>query len=148
TTQLYFSVQIEQGNLLFMNAIKMLDSEKKETLAEAAKRYADLGDFTTRMRQEIGTAGKRLPDEMRTNFSQAILALENRHRLGVGQLDYRAGRFDKVLAPNVTGAVIEQVKALGKGTPEIVVQDDRVVGNLLGLAMRANVQVGKIPEAL
>jgi hypothetical protein len=147
TTQLYFSVQVEQGNLLFTNAIKMLDSEKKEDVAEAAKRYADLGDFTTRMRQEFGAAGKRLSDEMRTNFDQAIVALENRYRLGVGQLDYRAGRFDKVLAPNVTGAVIAQVKALGK-EPEIVVKDDRVIGNLLGLAMRANVQVGKIPEAL
>jgi hypothetical protein len=175
TTQLYFSVQLEQGNLIFASAIKLLDSDKKEDLSKAAKLYGELNDFTKRMQQEFAVAGNRLPDDLRANFAQAMTALENRYRHGAGQLEYRDGRYANVLTPALTGVVVDTMRKLRKDADAevaklrvqvqknpkdeglqqrleeaqwIVLKDDRVVCNLLGLAMRANVQVGKISEAL
>jgi tetratricopeptide (TPR) repeat protein len=146
TVQLYFAVQLEQGNMLFAEAFTLLEAEK---LKEAAAKYAELGNFTARMRKDYAAAGKALNEEMRGNFDLAITALDNRVRHGLAQIAYRAGDYNRVLSPAVALPVVEAVRARGKGNNDpIVLKDERVICNLLGLAMRADVQVGKVPEAL
>src|SRR5262249_20762082 len=70
-------------------------------------------------------------------------------RHGLGQIAYRSGDYNKVLSPAVALPVVEAVRARGKGNKDpIVLRDERVGCNLLGLAMRADGQVGKVPGAL
>jgi tetratricopeptide (TPR) repeat protein len=65
----------------------------------------------------------------------------------MAQTEYRAGQYDNVLAPRATGEIVDQVKKLAKGNEPIRVKDHRLTGEILALALRANVQKGKVNEA-
>ncbi len=189
TVQLYFSVQLEQGNMLFAEAASLLAEAKTK---EAVAKYKALGQFTARMEKEYALAGKALNDDLRGNFQLAMTALDYRVRLGLGQVAYQESKYQEVLSPAIAQPVVaavrqrgqagaaaaarlapplaaaekalaankdagkaeplrERVEALRKQRDDaqaIVLRDDRVIANLLGLAMRADVQVGKVPEAL
>ena len=66
-----------------------------------------------------------------------------------GQADfaYRAGNYDKVLEPALTGKVVDFVKKEAEKDPVVRLKDFQITGQILGLAMRANMQKGKIDEA-
>ena len=67
--------------------------------------------------------------------------------MGLAELEYRAGNYDNVLSPELTGNAVEQVKQARAKTPIVRMKDFQITGDLLGLALRANVQKGRIEEA-
>src|SRR5438445_1861678 len=76
-----------------------------------------------------------------------MAAMDKRNRYGRAEIEYRAGNFDKVLEPKLTGEVLAQVEKLGTADGPIRLKDYEVTGNILGLALRANVQKGETAKA-
>ncbi len=145
TTQMYFAAQLEKANFLYFAAA---EHARKSATAQAGKDYAALEAFALDLSKQFAKHAARLPEESREQFAAAFKQIQNRARFGIAQAEYRAGEYDKVLSPNATGAVLEEVRKLaGKGNEPIKVADARVTGELLGLAMRASVQKGQIDQA-
>ena len=67
-------------------------------------------------------------------------------RLGLADLDYHAGNYDKVLR-TTEDVVLAVEKLKGDGAPPIRLKDYQVTGDILGLALRANVQQGNTAKA-
>ncbi len=144
TAQMYFAAQVQKGNFLYGAAF---DDARTGKLAEAAKKYAALGAFQVEFKQTFDKHASRLPAEAQADFAAALAQLERLARYGVAQSEYRAAQYDAVLAPKATGEVVAEMTKLAKGNGPIRVKNHALVGEILGLAMRANVQKGNIPAA-
>ncbi len=145
TAQMYFAAQLEQGNLFYAGAFAFA---RKGDVASAVKKYAELDAFQTQLRQQYDKHSKRFPEEAQVDFGGAMRQMRNLARYGMAQAEYRAGEYDKVLAPSATGDVVAEVKKLGQAEKgAIKLRDYQLTGEILGLAMRADVQKGKIAEA-
>jgi hypothetical protein len=143
TAQMYFAAQLEKGNLLYTTAF---DHAVRNDLAQAGKGYAALDAFQAQLKKDYDRHAPRFPEESQADFALALGRLKSFARYGLAQAEYRAGHYDKVLAPAATGEVVAQVKKAPAGKP-IQMKDHRIVGEILGLAMRAHVQKGEVSAA-
>jgi hypothetical protein len=76
-----------------------------------------------------------------------LTGLENLSRLSRAEIDYRNSNFDKVLEAKQTGDVVERIQKMAAAKPgPIALKDFDVMGKLLGLALRANVQKGNVAK--
>jgi hypothetical protein len=145
TAQYYLAAQLQKGNALYNDAFEL---SRQGKAAEALKKYAQLDAFQAGLKQTYDKHARRLPEEAQTEFNAALKRMQNLARYGIVFGQYRAGDYDAVLAPKAAGEVVEAVrKAAGKGAEPILVPDAKLTGEILGLAMRASVQKGKINEA-
>jgi hypothetical protein len=145
TAQFYFAAKLEKGNALYGDAF---EHSRKSEAAAALKSYAALDKFQAELKQQYEKHAKRFSPEAQEQFAAALKRLQNLARYGIVQGEYRAGRYDAVLAPKAAGEVVAQVRKLaGKDGGAIHVPDARLTGEILGLAMRASVQKGKVAEA-
>jgi hypothetical protein len=145
TARMYFAALLEQGNFLYFSAA---DHARKGEIPQAMKDYTALDAFAQDLQKRYAKHARRLPEESQEQFTAAIKQVKNRARYGICQMEYRAGEYDKVLAPNAAGAILDEVRKLaGKGKEPIKVADAAVTGEILGFAMRASVQKGKIDQA-
>ena len=145
TAQYYFAAQLQKGNALYHDAFEL---SRQGKAAEALKKYALLDSFQASLKQTYDKHARRLPEEAQGEFNAALKRMQNLARYGIVFGEYRAGHYDAVLAPKAAGEVVEAVrKAAGKGVEPIQVADAKLTGEILGLAMRADVQKGKINEA-
>jgi hypothetical protein len=163
TVQMYFAAQIEQGKLLYEEGAT---AARKGDPKGAAAKYADMVQFIDRLEQQFQKAESLIKEEgppvapkgkdgqppqaaagPRQQLRQAIGTLKKYGLLGASDLAYRAGNFDGVLSKELTGGVLAQVQALGKTGQQIALPDYQITGDILGLALRAQVQKGDINGA-
>ncbi|MCI0458669.1 MAG: hypothetical protein L0Z62_17035 [Gemmataceae bacterium] len=144
TARMYLAAQVEKGGMLSGQGFDQISNRE---LDQASKTYSDLSAFHAQVAQQYAAHGKRFSDDDQERFAVALTRLRNVARFGLAQSEYRAGRYDNVLAPRAAGDGLAEVRKLAKGNDPIKVRDHRLVGETLGLAMRANVQKGNIPEA-
>ncbi len=145
TAQMYMSALVYvEANLLSGEAFEF--AVKNET-AQANEKYAQLEALHGRLQDLYAKHSRKFPEEAQASFATALREIRNRARYGLAQTAYRAGNYDAVLAPKATGEIVEEVRKLGADGKAIKMSDYRAVGELLGLALRADVQKGKINEA-
>jgi hypothetical protein len=161
TVQMFFAAQIEQGKLLFEegSAAARLGDPKL-----AAAKYAEMVQFVNQLEQQFQKAESLIKengakgnpkgkDDEKPTFSprqqlrQAIATLKKFGLVGASDLAYRAGNYDQVLSKDLAGGVLLQVQALAKPGEKIQVPDFQVTGDILGIALRAQVQKGDIKAA-
>jgi hypothetical protein len=162
TAQMFFAAQIEQGKLLYEEGSA---AAHNGDLKGAAAKYAEMVRFVEQLEQQFqkaeplikeaaAPAKKGKEDEPglprvspRQELRQALGTLKKYGLLGGADLEYRAGNYDKVLSKELAGGVLAQVEALGKAGEKISMPDYRITGDILALALRAQVQKGNVKGA-
>jgi hypothetical protein len=141
---LFFSAQIEHGNLLFETGADLLDAGQ---VPQAVKVFTLL-IFRAGQWQQLAKSAGGLDKTAARKLTTALADVKVLGELGLAQAEYRTGDFDKVLRD--TAAAVKDVlaKAGDDSVAEpIKVSDARLTGNLLGVALRAHVQKGNVAEA-
>jgi hypothetical protein len=145
TAGLFFSAQIELGNVFLEEAAVLLEAKK---MPEAKAKYQDVVRHSDQVKKEVVKLDKVVDGGVRDRIIKALDQLKLFGQLGVTRLEYREGNFDKVLTD--TAPLLADVLARGKdekSTEPIKVKDIRLIGNALGLALRAHVQKGNVAQA-
>ncbi|MCI0737915.1 MAG: hypothetical protein L0Y72_02645, partial [Gemmataceae bacterium] len=143
TAAMYFYSQMELGKLLYEDAAKEL--EKKDQ-AKANQKYLEMQKFVAGLKAQLDKTPVKLTAETRNKLDFSLAVMTTYARLGLSDVLYRGGQYDKVLADTKdTVARFEKLK--GDGKAPIRLKDYVVTGEVLGLALRANVQKGNIAKA-
>jgi hypothetical protein len=163
TVQMYFAAQIEQGKLLYeQGSAAAREGDPKL----AAARYAEMVKFVEQLEQQFQKAENLIKEDVpkvdpkikepvpekvavspRQQLRQAIGTLKKFGLVGACDLAYRAGNYDQILAKEMAGGVLAQVQTLAKPGEKIQIPDFQVTGDILGIALRAQVQKGDITAA-
>jgi hypothetical protein len=141
---LFFYSQAEYPKWLYAEAAKDLKAGK---LQDADIKYGQMEKSVGQLRDQLGKPNVKLEPANFEKIGFLLQILEKYARLGMADTQYRAGKYDKVLAPDQTGKTVAEVKKLGEKPGPIALRDYQVTGDVLGLALRAYVQLGKMPEA-
>lgn len=143
TAALYFSTQIEAANLAFESAADALEAGQ---IAQATKAYAELEGRAGQLAGQLAKVESVLEDKTRAPLAQAVEQVKTLGQLGLARAEYRAGQWEKVLKQ--TGPAVEQLASAGKESKGLLKRADAAVaGDLLGLALRAQIQLGNVAEA-
>src|SRR5207244_5032025 len=116
-------------------------------MVPATQKFIDMTKATEQLRNEFDKANVKLRQESADNLRYGMAAMDKLNRYGRAEIEYRSGNFDKVLQPKLAGEVVAQVEKLGAAEGPIRLKDFEVTGNILGLALRANVQKGETAKA-
>jgi hypothetical protein len=143
TGGLYFRAQLEWPQFLYNDAGLALE---KKDLAGAEKLYHQMSKFVADLKHKLEKSPVKLSSDTRASTEFATQVWAKWANLGLADVDYRKGNYDKVLA-TTDKTVADVAKAKGDGKSPIRIRDYQVTGNLLGLALRANVQKGNIAKA-
>jgi hypothetical protein len=144
TAQMFFAAQIEQGKLLYAEGSALA---RKGDLKQAAVKYGEMVQFVSQLEQQFQKGGAGVPAQPKQQLQQALGTLKKYGLLGAADLEYRAGNYDKVLSKDSAGGVLAQVQALSKGAGTIALPDYQLTGDILGLALRAQVQKNDLKGA-
>ena len=145
TATVFFLAQLEYPKLLYFEAAQDLAKPDKANVVKAAVKYREMAAYIKQLQDQF--AKTKLPAETGQKVAFSMRMLEKFTRLGLAETEYRAGNYDKVLTPNLAGGTVAEVKKLGAAPGQIQLPDYKVTGDILGLALRAYVQTGKIEEA-
>jgi hypothetical protein len=144
TTAMFFFARMEKAKWLYSEATQ---EAIKNDLTKAAAKYKEMAAFNQDLQAQYNKLPFKLSKDTAEKLTFTMKVLEKYNRLGLADLEYRAGNYDKVLAPGLAGAAVEEVKKLGQQAGPIRMKDFKVAGDLLGLALRSYVQIGKIDDA-
>jgi hypothetical protein len=145
TAAMYFHARMEQPKLIYAEGSQAL-KDKKLPLASA--KYQEMAKAVAQLRQQFDKF-TGLTSQTREKIKFTLDVLDKYARLGMGDTEYRDNNFDRVLAADLTGAVVDNIKKLAAATPKgpVRLKDHQVTIDVLALALRARVQKGDIKEA-
>lgn len=144
TAQMFFIAQIEHAKWMFENAREFQDAKKAKV---ALAKYREMAKLADSLQKQFEEVQKDLDDKAREGIGNALKSLVLYSRLGLGEMEYQAGNYDKVLEPKMTGEIVSDVLTLAKGKDRVPVPNFRAVSELVALAMRAHVQKGNVTKA-
>lgn len=146
TATMYFHARMEQPKLTYAEGSKAL---KESKLALASAKFQEMAKGVTALRAEFDKLPVTLTQKTREKLAFSLGVLDKFARLGLADAEYRDNNFDRVLAADLTGAVVEEVKKRAAAEPKgpLRLKDFQVTTDLLGLALRAHVQKNNIKEA-
>jgi hypothetical protein len=144
TAAMFFFSQLEYPKLLFNEGIQDL---AKNVPAAAAAKFKEMSDDHKHLAVQFAKLGGKLSDDTRSKVAFTMDVVGKLARLGLAEVDYKLGHYDKVLAPDSAGGLVAEIKKLGQKPGPIRLPDFEVVGNVLGLSLRAYVQKGKVADA-
>ena len=141
---MYFFAKVEQAKYLYAEAIEDLRDPAGEL--KAVKKCNDMRKYVTDLRGEFDKVpGKVLSDENREQLDFTMGIMLKYADLGIAEAKFRSDRkdrFDEVI--EATKTVVNDTLEKGKAGGDIKLKDYRVTGDILGLALRANVQKGDV----
>ena len=114
-------------------------AKAQQTYAERPSSWGDLGG-------KLAKTPVKLSAETRDKLDFSLGVMSKYARLGLAEIDYRKGNYDQVLK-STDADVAAMDKKKGDGKDPIRFKDFEVTGDLLGLALRANVQKGNTARA-
>lgn len=146
TASMFFSAKLEKAKFLYEDAADFLKAKK---LPPAAAKYAEMQKVVDDLKAQMDKQPEKLiPEDTRREIAFSMGVLKKYAAFGLAEVEYREGRYEKVLAPTLTGGVLDQVrKTKPDDAGKIRFKDFQVISEILGLALRAQVQLGKVPEA-
>lgn len=142
SAEMYFHAQAEEVKFLYAEAAELM---KENVPTRAAGKYAQMAKLIETLQTQLEAS--KLPPEKRDNMDYFLGVLRKYSTIGQGDVAYRQGEYDKVLAPELTGKVVADVKKRVAAEKVAKFKDYQVTGEIVGLALRANVQKGNMDEA-
>jgi hypothetical protein len=140
---MYFFAGLELPKFYYADAAEAMD---KNELPRAELLYNEMTKSIAGLKAKLEKTPVKLSGETRAKLDFSIGVLTKYARLGLAGIDYRRGNYDKVLTTTADVVLaVEQNK--GGGTAPIRLKDYQVTGDILGLALRANVQNGNLFKA-
>ncbi len=141
TAFMYFLVQIEKSKVMYGDAMRDLEKEPLKSEAQ----FRGMGKFLDGLTARFDKLPIKFTPKNRETIDFELHVMRKYANLGLAEVQYREGKFDKVL--EVTKPAVDAVKKGddGKGGP-IRLKDFQVTGDTLGLALRAEVQKGNVKE--
>ena len=140
---MYFFAGLELPKFYYADAAEAMDQNE---LPRAELFYNEMTKNIAGLKAKLEKTPVKLSPETRAKLDFSIGVLTKYARLGLAGLDYRKGNYDRVLTTTAdVVAVVEQQK--GVGIAPIRLKDYQVTGDILGLALRANVQKGNVAKA-
>lgn len=144
---IYYYAKLELSKFMYSEAID--DMNAREEL-KATKKLTDMAAYVRDLQNQFGTLpGKSISAENRDQIEFTMQIMLKYADLGIAEVKFRgdkADRFDQVIA--ATKGVVDTVLGKAKSTTgDIAMKDYRVTGDILSLALRANVQKGNIDQA-
>lgn len=134
----------EYSKFLYGDGMEDLNNGKT---AQAALKFKEMIDFNKQLQDQFAKLPVKLTDETGKKVAFTLGVMDKYGKLGLAETEFKAGQYDKVLGPELAGAVVAEVKKLAQTPGQIRMPDFKVVGEVLGLALRANVQKGKVDDA-
>jgi hypothetical protein len=144
TAYSYFLAKLENAKFIYVEAIRHLNAGE---MVPATQKLIDMTKSTEQLRDEYAKLKVKLRPEAHEHVTYGAAAMDKLNRYGRAEIEYRAGNYDKVLDAKLTGDVVAQVEKLGQAQGPIRMKDFQVTGDILGLALRANVQKGETAKA-
>jgi hypothetical protein len=142
TAYMYFLAKLEKAKILYSDGYRLL----KEEPLKAGQKYKEMGKYLADLAASFDKLPIKLQQENRSRIDSELNVLRKYADLGQAEVQFREGKFEQVL--KVTQPTLDAVKKRdgGKGGP-IRMTDYQVSGEILGLALRADVQQGNIKGA-
>ncbi len=141
TAFMYYLAQVELSRILYSDAYQLLASEP----LKADQKFKALGKTLDQLMTSFEKLPIKLKGENRDTINLELRVMRKYADLGMAEVQYREGKFDEVM--KVTRPTVDAVKKLDNGKDPIRMRDYQVTGDLLGLALRAEVRKGNIAEA-
>lgn len=144
---MYFSAKVEMSNFIYKEAMEEL---KANEALKAVKKCNEMKDYVIGLQKEFEQMpGNAVSGKTRDQLDFTMRIMLKYGDLGIAETKFRgkaATRFDEVLA--ATKTVVDNVLEKAKAAPgqPIRLKDYRVTGDILGLALRANVQKGDVEK--
>ncbi len=144
TAAAYFLSRLEGPRYLFTDADHLL-SEEKNDLARA--KYEEMGKLVDALAAEFAKTPIKISQTNQERIDFSLKVYKKYVTLGTGNVLYRQSKFEEAIKS--TEPIVESVKKLDKGadTKEIKLRDVKVVGSIIGLTLRSQVQKGDMGEA-
>jgi hypothetical protein len=142
TAFMYFLAQIEKSKLLYADAYPLLEAGEP---LKAAQKYKEMGKFVQDLSARFDKLPIKLTEKNRETIDFELHIMRKYADLGLAEVEYRENHFDDVI--KVTQPVVDAVKKLDDGKSPIKLKDYQVTGDILGLALRAEVRKGNVQEA-
>lgn len=145
---MYFFAKLERAKEMYSDAINDLNA--REELA-AVKKCNDMRKYVTDLYGEFDKLkGGDISPDNREQLDFTIGVMKKYADLGIAEAKFRSDRpdrFDEVIkaTQTVVNATLDKAKAAPAGQP-IRMRDYRITGDILGLALRANVQKGDVDK--
>lgn len=144
TAAMFMFAQMEYAKWLYGEGTQHLN---KGEVAPAATRFREMTAFNKQLQDQYAKLPVKLTPETNKKVSFTLGILDKYGKLGLAETEFKAGNYDKVLGPELAGSVVAEIKKLGQTAGPIRMPDFEVAGEVLGLALRANVQKGKVDDA-
>jgi TolA-binding protein len=128
TVLTYLEAKLQLGGLLY-----------------TAQKFPALQALADTLRKQLAAPELGLDESTRAALRPRVHALELLARFGQGEADYRAGQYAKVCA--ALEPVVNELRNPATRGPLTEIKPPGLLHGLLGLALRANVQDGKIDRA-
>ena len=144
TGKMYYYAQMEEPKFLYREAAEDLRAQK---FADAAGKYKHLGKFVQQHHDALKKSPVKFEDKTKKELDTMMTVLGKYAKLGLADVEYRLGNYDKVLSFGLVGSLVEAVELKAKTPGKIRVKDHAVAGEILGLALRTYVQKGDVDRA-
>jgi len=138
----FFHAQTKYAEWLFGDGIRELN---QNVLGKADIKFREMEKFIKNLQDQFGKVKARIGETKADEINFTLHLFEKHAHMGMADTQYRAGNYDKVLEQ--TGTTVTDAKKLAEKPGPIAMRDYKITGEVLGLALRANVQKGKMPEA-
>ncbi len=156
TVAMYFFANLERCKLLYSEAFEEFNKNKEQLKAQS--KYQEMRKIAAGLREQLDKLKVKLSPETRDKIEFNAEVMMKYADFGQADLDYKMGQYDKVIV--ATQKVIERVEAAAKKADEdteakrktlpedekaklqpepIVFEDAQITGDVLGLALRAQI---------
>ena len=158
---MYFFAKLEMPKFLYAEAMEMMNASQDlkaiQKCTEMAKAARDLQSefesvlpFPKERAKEEPVPNGRVTDDTHEQIQFSIQVMLRYSDLGIANINMNGislDRFDKVIAStkNVVDQILAEAKAKKADEP-LKKKDYRVIADILGLALRANVQKGDVNQ--
>jgi hypothetical protein len=144
TATMYYHAQMEEPKFLYADAAADLKLGK---LADAASKYKQMGKFVEQHLATFKKAPVKFEEKTKSDLNTLMTVMLRYAKLGLADIEYRLGNYDKVLSAELVGPLVQEIKDTAKKAGKIRRKDYVVVGEVLGLALRTHVQKGDMDSA-
>ena len=146
TSLMWFFASCEAPKFYYADAAEALKADK---VNEAEKDYLAMQKATTSVADAFKKHGDKLAADKKDSVKFTIDVYDKYWRLGLADIQYRRGNYDKVISNELLGATLKDLaeKYTQKPNESIKVKDVSVMVDSVNLALRTFVQMGQLDAA-
>ncbi|MCS7046556.1 MAG: hypothetical protein NZO58_09395, partial [Gemmataceae bacterium] len=145
TAVMYFHARMEEAKFLYADAAVDM---KAGTLAFAAAKYRDMENWVNKHYEMFKKLPPKFISEKNANELTTLMTVLDKYaKLGLADVDYRLGNYDKVLSFGLVGPVLAELREQAKKEGKITVKDHAVTTEVVTLALRTYVQKRDLDNA-